>query len=161
MKRLALKFPNWARAVFSLSLLLSLVTGLLWFCLGRWGQVEGEFGPEKHPWLASLAKLHGAGAFIAMISFGMVLAGHVPVAWRTKWSRRSGMLTVAVIWISIFTAYGLYYSGDDALREKLVWIHLGSGMAIPISIVGHIWSGRRRARKKGHDSRPLIISSSS
>lgn len=84
MKRIGLRFPKWACLAFSIGFLVSLTTGILWFCLGRWGDIEGEFGPEKHPWLGVLAKLHGAGAFFALIAFGMIWAAHVPVGWRTQ-----------------------------------------------------------------------------
>lgn len=146
MKRLTLRFPLWARAFFSASLLVSLVTGVLWYCLGRWGEVEGEFGPEKHPWLGPLAKIHGAGAFIALISFGMILGGHVPAGWRTRLSRKSGVLTMGAITVSILTAYGLYYSGSDEWREVLIITHLAAGLLLPLSIAVHVWSGRHRQR---------------
>lgn len=145
MKRLSLRFPNWSRALFSCSLLLSLVSGLLWFGLDRWGTIEGEFGSEKHPWLAPLAKIHGAGAFIALISFGMILSGHVPAGWRAGWSRRSGLFSLSTIAVSILTAYGLYYSGADEWRERIGWMHLIAGLALPVSIALHVWSGRKRA----------------
>lgn len=145
MKRLSLRFPRWARTLFSCSLLLSLVSGLMWFGLGRWGTIEGEFGPEKHSWLAPLAKIHGAGAFAALISFGMILAGHVPAGWRAGWSRRSGLLSLTTVAVSIFTAYGLYYCGADEWRERIVWVHLIAGLLLPLSIALHVLPGRRRS----------------
>lgn len=145
MKRLSLRFPNWSRALFSCSLLLSLVSGLLWFGLDKWGTVEGEFGVEKHPWLATLAKIHGAGAFIALIGFGMILSAHIPVGWRAGWNRRSGLFSLSAVTVSILTAYGLYYSGADEWREPIVCLHLTAGLALPLSIALHVWSGRKRA----------------
>lgn len=146
MKRIALRFPRWAKILFSTSLLLSLVTGIMWFYLGRWGEVQGEFGPEKHPWLGLLAKLHGAGAFVAMISFGIVLGGHVPVGWRTHLSRKSGIFTITVIALSILTAYGLYYSGSDDWRETLIITHFATGLLLPVAVGLHIRSAHKRHR---------------
>ncbi len=147
MKRLSLRFPNWARLFFSASFLLSLVSGMLWFALDRWGEVEGEFGPEKHPWLSTLAPIHGAGAFIALISFGMIFSSHVPHGWRTGLARRSGLLTLCCIATLIVTAYGLYYSGSDEMRLTLIWIHLTAGLLLPTFIAFHIFLGRRRPER--------------
>lgn len=145
MKRIGLRFPKWARLAFSIGFLVSLTTGILWFCLGRWGDVEGEFGPEKHPWLGVLAKLHGAGAFFAMIAFGMIWAAHVPVGWRSQLSRKSGLFTIACGWLLIITAYGLYYCGSDDWRSRIVWVHLTAGLLLPVSIVLHV---RQRLRQR-------------
>lgn len=147
MKRLSLRFPTWGRIFFSLSFLLSLASGLLWFGLNRWGEVEGEFGPEKHPWLASIAKVHGAGAFIALVSFGMIFSSHLPIGWRTGLARRSGLLVLGCIATIILTAYGLYYSGSDEVRDALIWIHLAAGLLFPFVVAAHIILGRRRAPK--------------
>ena len=146
MKRLSSRFPVWARAFFSVALLVSLVSGVCWYCLGRWGEVQGEFGPEKHPWLGSLAKVHGAGAFVALISFGMILGGHVPAGWRTRLSRKSGGLTLGVVAVSILTAYGLYYNGSDEWREVLISTHLAAGLLLPWCILMHVRAGRHRLR---------------
>lgn len=143
MKRLGLRFPSGARAFFSAAFLLSLISGLLWFSLDRWGEIEGEFGPEKHPWLASLAKIHGAGAFIALISFGMIFSTHLPVGWRTRQARKSGLSVLICILIITISAWGLYYAGSDETRALLVWIHLAAGLALPLTIALHV-RGKRR-----------------
>ena len=41
----------------------SWLTGLMFFVLSRWFMVEGEFGPEKHPWQFPILMAHGASAF--------------------------------------------------------------------------------------------------
>ena len=148
MKRVALRFPRWARLVFSAAFLLSFVSGILWYSLGRWGEVEGEFGPEKHPWLAPLAKVHGGGAFVALISIGVILGGHLPPAWSSRLSRKSGLVMLADLAFMIVTAYGLYYAGSDEVREQLVVIHLVTGLAFPGLLTAHIVSGRRRTKNQ-------------
>jgi hypothetical protein len=143
MKRLSLRFPKWSRRVFSLSFLLSLISGTAWFGLDQWGTVEGEFGLEKHPLIATLTKVHGAGAFIALISFGMILSAHVPAGWRAGWSRKSGLFLLGTIVVLILTAWGLYYCGDDELRQGLVYGHLSSGVMVPIALIVHLRSRRK------------------
>ena len=146
MNRIAHRFPKWFRWMTSTVLLLSLVTGVMWYVLGRWGDIEGEFGPEKHPWLATLTKLHGAGAFAALLSFGAILAAHVPAGWRTRRSRRSGILLISLIATTTLTAYGLYYSGSQEFREILIVVHLASGLSLPVFLIVHIMQSPRRKR---------------
>lgn len=138
MKRLSLRFPIWTRAMFTVTLLVSLTTGVLWFCLERWAGTEGEFGPEKHPWVGTLTKIHGASAFSSMVAFGMILAGHIPSGWATRRRRASGLANLTLIGTSVFTAYGLYYAGSDDFRSGLVWFHLGAGLFMPATILIHV-----------------------
>ena len=49
MNRIALRFPRWSRIIFSATFLISLITGLLWFGLDRWGETEGEFKAVRRP----------------------------------------------------------------------------------------------------------------
>jgi uncharacterized membrane protein len=147
MKRITLLFPTWSRITFSTSFSLSFVTGILWFYLDRWGEIEGEFGPEKHPWLLTLAKIHGAGAFIALISIGMIISSHIPVGWRTGKNRTSGILIFASLTIMIVTAWGLYYIGTDEWRQLFAWLHVFAGCFLPVSIILHIRSGKRNHGK--------------
>jgi hypothetical protein len=144
MRRISLRFPRWSRILFSVAFLLSLSTGLLWFSLDRWGEIEGEFGPEKHPWLAFVPKIHGGGAFISLISIGMILSSHIPPGWRAGWSRKSGIFILLCVAMIVVSAWGLYYAGTDELREKLVWLHLAAGCLLPVSIVIHLRSRKLR-----------------
>ena len=148
MRRLALRFPRWARVVFSGSFLLSLTTGLLWFTLDRWGEIQGKSGPEKHPWLTFIPKVHGAGAFIALVSIGMITAGHIPAGWRAHRSRKSGIFILCCVATIIGSAWGLYYAGGDQLRAKLVLLHLSAGCLLPVTILIHLCPG------SGHYRRP-------
>ena len=143
MKRIGLRFPTWSRIFFTSTLLVSLATGLVWFYLGRWSDVEGEFGPEKHPWIPNLAKIHGAGAFAALVSFGMIFSSHLPIGWRTKNLRKSGLLTTACVLTMILTAWGLYYAGDDDWREVILLLHLSAGCSLPVAITLHIWPRKK------------------
>ena len=144
MKRIGLRFPRWSRIIFSAIFLTSLITGILWFCLDRWGETDGEFGPEKHPWIAFLPKIHGASAFAALISMGMIFSAHIPVGWSAGWSRKSGILMLSDIAIMVLTAWGLYYSGSVELRSMLVWVHLIAGSVFPVTLFIHLRSRKVR-----------------
>jgi hypothetical protein len=152
MRRVALHFPRWAKGVLYGNLLLSLSTGVTWFSLHQWFQIEGEFGPEKHPLEPLLIEVHGASAFAFMIAFGYLLASHVPVAHRAKRNRPLGYTLVAIISTLIITGYGLYYAGSEALRSGISLLHLAVGLSFPLVLALHIWRGHRRKAAPPHSS---------
>ena len=148
MSRVALHFPRWAKRVLYGNVALSFVTGSLWFALHRWGQVEGEFGPEKHPLEPWLIKAHGASAFLVLIGFGYLLASHVHIGWRSGKNRRAGLAVVGTILGLIFTGYLLYYAGSEGFRESVSWVHLAIGLSLPGTLGFHIWLGHRARTKR-------------
>lgn len=144
MRRIALHFPVRWRAGLGALLAWSWLTGVTFFALHRWFQVEGEFGPEKHPLEPWLIKAHGAGAFLSLMAFGYLLASHIPTGWRSKRSRKGGVALVIALSLMVLTGYGLYYLGDEEWRAATAWLHLGLGLSFPFLLVLHIVSGRRR-----------------
>ena len=144
MRRVALHFPTVWKAGFGGVLAWSWLTGVSFFALHRWFQMEGDFGPEKHPLEPWLIKAHGAGAFLSLIAFGYLMASHIPTGWKTKRSRKGGLTLVAVLSGMVITGYGLYYLGDEAWRSAAAWVHLALGFSFPFLLAAHIVSGRRR-----------------
>ena len=47
--------------------------------------------------------------------------------------------------VLIATAYGLYYTGSDALRGWISDLHIVVGLALPAGLILHVWLGRRSA----------------
>jgi hypothetical protein len=148
MSRIALYFPRWAKAMLYGNLLLSFSTGTVWFALHRWAQVDGEFGPEKHPLEPWLIKLHGASAFLVLIGFGYLLASHVQIGWRSKRNRKLGLALISTLVMIIITGYLLYYASGDGFREAVSWTHLALGLSLPVTLILHVWRGHRRDVKK-------------
>lgn len=144
IKRVALHFPLWAKLVLHGTLALSFLTGSCWFILHQWFQIEGEFGPEKHPLEPWLIQAHGASAFITLIGFGYLLSTHIHVAWRTKRNRVLGILLVANLVLLILSGWLLYYVGVETLRECISMAHLALGLALPITLFSHIRTAARR-----------------
>ena len=143
-RRNVIQLSRRHKAVLYTVTLALFASGAAWAWLHYFAKVEGEFGPEKHPWLPTLTKIHGAAAFAALISFGLILGAHVPAGYRTHRSRLSGFLLITVFSVSILTAYGLYYSGSDEWRPTIILTHLISGLSLPVLITAHIVAGRRR-----------------
>ena len=143
MIRPGLRFPLRAKLVLYGNLALSLLSGVAWFVLDRWFQVEGEFGPEKHPLQTWLIRLHGASAFLVLVGIGIVLGSHVPVAWRTRRHRRSGLVLLGSVGGLALTGYLLYYAPGPDFRQGVAWSHLGLGLALPVWVVAHVWRRKR------------------
>ena len=100
--------------------------------------VEGDFGPEKHPWQFPVLMLHGASAFMVMFFFGFVMASHVPVAWKLKKIRALGILLVSAVSFQIISAYLLYYLANETVRDVIANLHAAVGFSLPIILTIHI-----------------------
>jgi len=145
--KIPLKYKNFLFTLFAISF----VTGITFFVLKTWFVVEGEFGPEKHPLQLPMLMIHGASAFLLMISYGALLTGHVPSTWKTKRSRYLGLSMVSVFTFQIISAYCLYYLANEDIRDIIEYMHLFTGISIPFILTAHIIIGRknRGRRKKG------------
>tara|TARA_R110002096_G_scaffold199271_17_gene383132 strand:- start:4557 stop:4997 length:441 start_codon:yes stop_codon:yes gene_type:complete len=145
MPRVSIRIPWSYRTFLFLFILLSWTTGIAFYILNNFIEMEGEFGPQKHPWQYPLLKIHGASAFLMMITYGYLLATHIPAGWKAKRSRKAGLLLVATQGFLIVTAYLLYYAGwEEEVRKYLVWTHASVGFTFPFLVALHIVSGRRR-----------------
>lgn len=93
-------------------------------------------------------KIHGAAAMAILVLIGMLLTGHVRLAWRAGRNRGNGSLFLSTFGILTATGYGLYYAGGEAVRAWTSWIHIAVGLALPLLVILHVWHGKK--------SRPAI-----
>ena len=152
MAKITSRFPDAYRLGLFFLVAVSWCSGVTFFILDHWVRVEGEFGPERHPWQVSVLQLHGAGAFAMMIAFGYLLASHVPAGWKTGRMRFLGTTMVAVVAFLVVSAYLLYYLADDQLRVGLSWAHASAGFSLPFLLATHFvqaWLARRKRRRAG------------
>jgi hypothetical protein len=150
MARINLKIPWRYRGFLFGFLALSWLTGVTFFVMNRWVTFEGEFGPEKHPAQALFLKVHGAAAFAMMISYGYMLASHVPAGLRSRRQRFCGLALVAAQGFLILTAYGLYYVGGDDFHAFIGYAHASVGFVFPALLAWHVLTGiREKSRRKG------------
>ena len=148
MARVTLKISWRYRACLFAFIMLSWVTGVTFFILNRWVMIEGEFGPEKHPAQANFLKVHGASAFLMMISYGYLLATHIPAGYKSKRQRIIGLSLVAAQGFLIISAYGLYYVGGDQFHELISYAHSSVGFIFPFLLATHIVSGMKKRSLK-------------
>lgn len=144
---ISLRVPKSIKRLLIISLTASFVSGCLFFVLNTWITIEGDFGPEKHPWQFSTLKIHAAAAFAMMLLYGAFWGSHVPLAWRTKKSRNSGIGITVFIAIQIVSAYLLYYLANEFARSLTGWIHISVGLSLPIILALHIRAAKRSKRQ--------------
>jgi hypothetical protein len=124
-------------------LALSWFSGITFFILHTWFMVEGDYGLVKHPWQFPMLQIHGAAAFLMMITFGFLLGTHVPHSWKVKPKRKLGIALIAIISFQIITAYILYYIAQDDPRLIVAYAHLVVGASFPIILTLHVWMKKR------------------
>lgn len=127
---------TWLFALISLAW----ISGVAFFGLKTWFMVEGDFGPEKHPWQFPALQAHGLIAFLMMITYGYFLGTHVQQAWKVKPRRTLGIFLVGVPAFQMITAYLLYYvNWEDKSRQIIEYSHLGVGFLLPVILISHVF----------------------
>ncbi len=124
----------WLFSIFTLAW----CSGVAFFVLKTWFIVEGEFGPEKHPFQFTSLQIHGLIAFLMMITYGYFIGTHVQNTWKMKSKRTSGILLVVIPAFMMITAYLLYYIAKDRTREIIGYVHLGIGLILPLILTIHV-----------------------
>ena len=100
----------------------------------------GDFETSAKAWAM---KIHGGAAMAILVLIGMLLTGHVRVAWRARRNRGNGSLFLSAFAVLTITGYGLYFAGSERLRAWASWIHLGVGLALPLLLILHVWLCKR------------------
>lgn len=146
MKLISLRIPVIYRRFFYSFLALSLCSGVMFFIFNQWVEVEGEYGPQKHPLQAVLIRVHGAAAFFMLMSFGALLAAHIPYGWKSKRSRKSGIFMSTLVFLQILLGYLLYYLANESIRQYTSYVHIFFGFVMPLALYLHLRQ-RKRSRK--------------
>ena len=136
------RLPRWVEILTATLLGLSFITGGL-FWLGQ-SKLQ-ELDPPR--WLNFCRIAHGCLNPFLCALFGYLLCQHIRYGWALKINRPSGFVIEAIMGGLIFSAVGLYYLGNEAMRNTVLWIHRGLGLALPFGFVAH-WIAARRWVKK-------------
>lgn len=127
-------YRRWLYGLFALSWF----SGVTFFVLYTWFVVEGDYGLVKHPWQFPALQIHGAAAFLMMITFGFLLGSHVSRSWRIKPKRKLGITLISIAAFQVITAYILYYIAQDEPRVIVAYAHLSVGGLLPIILALHV-----------------------
>lgn len=131
--RLSVRF----RAVLYGVVAVLFVTGAAWIAVDR------AVWPKTATYLL---RLHGGAAMAMLVLLGALLPLHVRIAWRRGKNLASGLVMLAANAILTGTAFGLYYTGSEALRHGTSELHIAVGLGLPLLVAGHALLGRRSRR---------------
>jgi len=131
--------PLHRRLLYFVVVLLFL-SGAAWTYWNYFVASRREFEMAARAWAM---KIHGGAAMAILVLIGMLLTGHVRIAWRARRNRGNGLLFLSALAVLTITGYGLYYAGGERLRAWASWIHLGLGLALPLLLIFHVWLSKR------------------
>ena len=124
------------------------LSGALWLVCHYLLVRPTEFGTPTHPLEAWWLTAHGAFAFIAIFTFGLLWGIHIAPGWKTQRRRPSGVAAVAAVLWLMLTGYLMYYLAGEQPRRIVTTLHWTVGLATPLLFVYH---GRRaRAIRRVH-----------
>lgn len=147
MAKITIKIPKNYRYFFYLSLLLAWLSGFSFWLIRHFGFVEGDFGPEAHFLQFPLLQLHGLAAFIMLLCLGAIFSAHIPSTWYQKRAKKSGIVMLTSVCLSILSAYSLYYLVSEDWHEILSNGHALIGLFLPVILATHIIIARKSRRK--------------
>jgi hypothetical protein len=139
--RSALRLDRRFRFALYGAFALLVVTGAVWLAADQL-----KDSPEAELWQrvsASMLMVHGGVAMVTLLLLGALFPLHIRLGWRSGRNRLTGPAMMAFNAVLIVTAFGLYYSGSDAVRPWMSDIHIVLGFAVPALFVLHVLLGRR------------------
>ena len=99
-----------------------------------------EFGVSGGARLSSAA-IHCTSAFLSMLIIGAISTVHIRAGVHRNQNIVTGFSLLTLCLVSLFSAVGLYYFGDEALSIGSSVVHTGSGLLILLLIFWHGISG--------------------
>ena len=121
-------------------LALVFLSGMAWAYWNYLAASPGDFEASAKAWAM---KIHGAAAMAVLVLVGMLLNEHVRLAWRARRNRTNGSIFLSAFAFLAITGYALYYAGGERLRAWTSWVHLATGLVLPILLLIHVLLGRR------------------
>lgn len=144
-----LRLPRWMRLWVYVAGGVCAATGAGWLLLHYFVRREGVFGLEPHPLEHPALVAHGLCGLLLLWVLGLVWLPHVRRGWARREHRAAGgTMAALMLWLAL-SAAGLYYLGDEQLREAVSLGHWLLGLFAAAWLPTHIWLGRRRLRRAG------------
>lgn len=137
MNKIRAKIPlNYRLFIFFL-ILIAWLSGIGLYIFQEWIRVDSF---SYHPFQKYIRRVHGAAAFLMMITYGYLLASHVPSSWKQRRLRISGLALLTSQFIMIITGYFIYYliQENDIATDIVKATHLVVGLLFPTILIIHI-----------------------
>jgi hypothetical protein len=87
-----------------------------------------------------------------LVLFGTLLPTHVQPGWRQKRQRPSGLSLITASAILALSGWGLYYVGQETLRNATSILHSVIGVVAPLLIEVHVRADRRKRGAAGEST---------
>ena len=113
------------------------ISGAAWLMVHYWLEPEDAAGLPGSPAGPWWLKIHGAFAFLAIWTGGLVWGLHVVKAWHRRRHRWSGGIVIGSLLLLIVSGYLLYYVGEDHVRHGISLLHWILGLLIPLAYITH------------------------
>lgn len=154
MKRpsFSIRLSRWHEWLIYAATLTLTVTGLVWLLLDRFGQRQGDFGPEPNALLPWLLLAHGAAAYGFLIVAAMLVPVHMRLGWHSGRNLKSGAAMTSFGLFLALTGIALYYSTGEQLRFYASLAHWVVGLGLPLLLVVHVVRGKS-TRPRRHTRR--------
>mgnify|MGYP002139435774 CR=1 FL=1 len=133
-----------------------MVSGLVWLVAHYALPLPDD--AARHPAEPWAMRIHGAATLLGMAVLGALWSQHVVPAWRAGERRATGLPLLAAWLLLALSGYGLYYLADEAWRDAADALHVGAGLALPLTLAGHVWLQGGRRKKGGRSSGPSPLS---
>ena len=136
--------PGALKRSIHLVALAVLLTGIVWVALhfAAPGWIDEEISRRIQ---VVLLKIHGAAAMLALVALGTLLSTHILPALVNPQNRGAGITLLSCIATLALTGWGLYYLGDENLRNWTSDIHIAVGAACAAAFIHHIRYRKRSA----------------
>ena len=113
------------------------ISGAAWlvvhYWLGSQDAVNLQVSPAGPWWL----KVHGAFAFLAIWTGGLLWGLHIAKAWHLRRHRWSGGILIGSLLLLVLSGYLLYYVGEESTRQGISLLHWILGLLIPLAYLTH------------------------
>lgn len=113
------------------------ISGAAWLIVHYWPGSQDVPGLQVSPAGPWWLKVHGAFAFLATWTGGLLWGLHVVKAWHRRRHRWSGGLLIGSLLVLIVSGYLLYYVGEESARQDISLLHWILGLLIPVAYLAH------------------------
>jgi hypothetical protein len=152
MSKVGRKISKKYRYAFYALLSMSVFSGTGFWLLRRFGEIEGDFGPESHFLQYPFLQFHGFAAFLILMGLGAIFCGHIGQTWSVGRAKKSGIAIMSAVIFSVLSAYTLYYLVANDWHEILGNAHAIIGLCLPALLFFHIKVARKSRRKAFNNS---------